>query len=113
MKELKRLNGFGNFDKFGGYYDADEVDALLAEKDAGRIIGGAIVDCVNTSEELFRNSLELNITDFLVERIGKAKPISFHKQLAHRMAMHNKDAAVPNPKPAKRRGRPARNREDA
>ena len=29
--ELKRLNGFGNFDKFGGYYDADEVDAAIAE----------------------------------------------------------------------------------
>ena len=33
-QELKRLNGFGNFDKFGGYYDAEDVDAELAEKDA-------------------------------------------------------------------------------
>ena len=33
-QELKRLNGFGNFDKFGGYYDAEDVDAILAEKDA-------------------------------------------------------------------------------
>jgi len=97
-------------------FDTSKVLGALDGKDledAGRIIGGAIVDTVNTSEELFRNSLELNITDFLVERIGKAKPISFHKQLAHRMAMHNKDAAVPELKPAKRRGRPARNREDA
>ena len=29
--ELKRLNGFGNFDKFGGYYDAEDVDAAIAE----------------------------------------------------------------------------------
>ena len=29
--ELKRLNGFGNFDKFGGYYDADKVDTAIAE----------------------------------------------------------------------------------
>ena len=29
--ELKRLNGFGNFDKFDGYYDADEADAAIAE----------------------------------------------------------------------------------
>ena len=33
-QELKRLNGFGNFDKFGGYYDVEDVDAILAEKDA-------------------------------------------------------------------------------
>ena len=33
-QELKRLNGFGNFDKFGGYYDAENVDAILAEKDS-------------------------------------------------------------------------------
>ena len=31
--ELKRLNGFGNFDKFGGYYDAEDVDTLLSKKD--------------------------------------------------------------------------------
>lgn len=29
--ELKRLNGFGNFDKFGGYYDASDVDEAIAE----------------------------------------------------------------------------------
>ena len=29
--ELKRLNGFGNFDEFGGYYDAEVVDAAIAE----------------------------------------------------------------------------------
>ena len=33
-QELKRLNSFGNYDQFGGYYDADEADAVLAEKDA-------------------------------------------------------------------------------
>lgn len=32
-QELKRLNSFGNYDQFGGYYDADEADAVLAEKD--------------------------------------------------------------------------------
>ena len=32
--KLTRLNSFGNYDQFGGYYDADEVDAVLAEKDA-------------------------------------------------------------------------------
>jgi len=97
-------------------FNTSKVLGSLDDKDledAGRIIGGAIIDCVNTSEELFRNSMELNITDFLVERIGKAKPISFHKKLAHRMAMHNRDAAVPEPKPAKRRGRKPKNREDA
>lgn len=29
--ELKRLNSFGNFDKFGGYYDAEDVDSAIAE----------------------------------------------------------------------------------
>lgn len=33
-QELKRLNQFGNFDNFGGFYDADKVDTVLAEKDA-------------------------------------------------------------------------------
>jgi len=80
----------------------DGKDAVAAAV----IIGKAIIESVTTAEKMFKGSLELNITDHLVELIDAAKPKNFHQQLRERMARHNAIEIPEEPKQPKRRGRP-------
>lgn len=73
---------------------------------AASIIGETIIDSITVAENMFKDSLELDITDSLVERIDAAKPKNFHQQLRERMARHNNVEIQEEPKQPKRRGRP-------
>lgn len=73
---------------------------------AAAIIGKAVIESCTTAEKMFKGSLELDITDSLVERIDPAKPKNFHQLLRERMARHNNVEIPEEPKQPKRRGRP-------
>ena len=73
---------------------------------AAAIIGKAVIESITTAEKMFKGSLELDITDSLVERIDTTKPKNFHQLLRERMARHNSVKIPEEPKQPKRRGRP-------
>ena len=76
--------------------------ALMKDNDsAAQKIGEAILEAAENAGKYFAGSLELDITRFVTERIGKAKDESFDSAVKRKIQSH---AGCPAPAP-KRRGR--------
>lgn len=95
--------------------DLERIAKACCMKDydaAALAVGTAVLETADTALKYFRGSLELDFTDFVVERIGNVKNESFHKALKKKLSTiespkapnNDDDEGAPEIKP-KRRGR--------
>ena len=95
--------------------DLEKVAKATVMKDdvsAAICIGEAVMEAAENATRFFRGSMELDITDFVLERIELAKEAEpTEKELVRRKAAVVSGVATDSPAP-KRRGRPPKKETD-
>lgn len=96
--------------------DLEKVAKATVMKDgvsAAICIGEAVMEAAENATRFFRGSMELDITEFVIERIELAKKTEpTKKELVRRKAAVVAGVATDSPAPKRRRGRPHKKETD-